>query len=612
MNTNQPKISKFTSEPYTINTLLNLFTTKVLAIPDIQRPYVWNSIKVRDLIDSLYRGYPIGFVISWIAPTKTVRLKHGESLAGKWILIDGQQRITALYIALTKANERKVNILDKNFKEVTYRIAFNPKTEEFEVCNPLIEKNMTWISDIAELFSPSFKSFTYVTKYCELNPDTDPDQMQSIISKVQLIGQQQIVMLKLLDGLDLDQVTDIFIRINSKGTELNQSDFAMSIIASSEEYEGPLIRKCIDYFCHLAKEPGFYHELKRIDKDFVESEYGQKIEWLKGDNDDLYDPDYKDLLRVSFTSEFDRGNLKDLVSLLSGRNFENQRFEDEIAKETFVRFDQSLKRVINQDNFLNFLGIIKGAGFSDPRLIRSKNNLNFAYVLYLKLREKGFGVANIQSWVKRWFVFSVLTERYTAHSPDTMMDMDIRNIKNFEFPNYFETLEKGELSDAFWNTKIIQDLNNASSASPIIKTFYASFIKENDKSFLSNTFFVSDIIKDLAEEHHIFPKAYLKKHGYDSQEYNQIANYAVIDPILNKIISNHPPVEYFHTIMDGWGNPTPDKITLISNMDELEEHLAIHCVPISVIDMTHEQYPYFLEERRKLMAKRLRKYYEGL
>ena len=139
MNTNQPKISNFTSEPYTINTLLNLFTTKVLAIPDIQRPYVWNSIKVRDLIDSLYRGYPIGFVISWIAPTKTVRLKHGESLAGKWILIDGQQRITALYIALTKACERKVNILDKNFKEVTYRIAFNPKTEEFEVCNPLIE-----------------------------------------------------------------------------------------------------------------------------------------------------------------------------------------------------------------------------------------------------------------------------------------------------------------------------------------------------------------------------------------------------------------------------------------------------------------------------------------
>ena len=149
------------------------------------------------------------------------------------------------------------------------------------------------------------------------------------------------------------------------------------------------------------------------------------MKWLQQDNDDLYDPSYSDLIRVAFTSQFHRGRLADLVALLSGRNFETRTYEHDIAETSFAALKTGVQAFINKTNFQRFLIIIKSAGFVTNRLIKSGMSLNFAYVLYLTLRTKYGNDPRIESWVRRWFVLSLLTGRYSG-SPESAMDTDIR------------------------------------------------------------------------------------------------------------------------------------------------------------------------------------------
>jgi uncharacterized protein with ParB-like and HNH nuclease domain len=139
-------MARYTVAQYSIDTLLGWVKSGEIAIPEIQRPFVWEPVQVRDLLDSLYRGYPIGYLITWRTPK--LRLKDGTLSTGKRILIDGQQRITALMTALLGRE-----VLNKDYESVRIRIAFNPQEERFEVANPAIDKNSAWIKDISQLFT---------------------------------------------------------------------------------------------------------------------------------------------------------------------------------------------------------------------------------------------------------------------------------------------------------------------------------------------------------------------------------------------------------------------------------------------------------------------------
>ena len=150
--------------------------------------------------------------------------------------------------------------------------------------------------------------------------------------------------------LDVETVAEIFVRINSQGVSLNAADFAMSKMAASEKYNGHQLRKCIDYFCHLAIAPEAYGDLAK-DKEFVNTNYFHAMDWLKDEKEDVYDPSYTDMLRVAFTSEFKRGRLEDLVALLSGRNFETRAFEEVIAEKSFCRLEGAILRYMNETEF---------------------------------------------------------------------------------------------------------------------------------------------------------------------------------------------------------------------------------------------------------------------
>src|SRR6266699_713818 len=171
---------RYSVTPHPIETLLTWVKSKEIAIPEIQRPFVWEATKVRNLLDSLYQGYPIGYLIAWRNPT--VKLKDGTSSAGKRILIDGQQRVTALMAALLGHE-----VLTKDYETVRIRIAFHPQEERFEVANPAIRKDVAWIEDVAEVFLPDAKLLQITKAYAAANPVVDEDALFGVLEKLRKI-----------------------------------------------------------------------------------------------------------------------------------------------------------------------------------------------------------------------------------------------------------------------------------------------------------------------------------------------------------------------------------------------------------------------------------------
>lgn len=594
-------MQKYTVNQHLIETILAWVNSGEIAIPEIQRPFVWDSSKVRDLMDSLYQGYPIGYIIAWRNPN--VRLKDGSLSEGKKVLIDGQQRITALTAAILGQY-----VINKTYERVKIKIAFHPIDERFEVQNPAILKDKTWLHDISEVMNGSVLKI--VREFLKLNPEANEEHIEKTITRLVNIPKKQIGLIELSPDLDIETVTEIFIRINSKGVVLSQADFAMSKIAADTENGGNELRKAIDYFCHLSIAPEFYNHIVDNDKEFTRTEYFQKMEWLKTENEDLYDPDYNDLIRVAFTSQFNRGRLSDLVSLLSGRNFETRTYESEISQKSFLALKKGVLNFINETNFKRFLMIIKSAGFISPELIRSKNAINFAYIVYLKLKELGVNSVAIESYVKRWLVYSILTGRYSG-SPESLFDYDIKQITQKPFDEYLREKEESELSEAFWNASLPQSLDTSVASSPYFHVFLAAQVKANDKGFLSKDVLVSDLISLRGDIHHLFPKDYLKKNGLDRSKYNQIANYVIMQSEINIKIGNKPPKEYFDLIKRQMSE-NHKQLSGISTEQELFDNLRMHCVPIEIMEMTISDYQNFLILRRKLMANKIKEYYFSL
>ena len=471
-------MAKFEVNNVSISTLLGYVDDGTIAIPEIQRPFVWDTTKVRDLIDSLYREYPVGYIITWKSPD--VKLKDGSSSEGKQILIDGQQRITALTAALLGEE-----VLDKNYKKKRIKIAFNILSEEFQTNNPAIEKQDEWIPDISEFMKDgNVNIFSFVNEY-SAKYSIDPNIVNKRISKLQAIKNISIGRIELGSVLDIETVTEIFVRINSAGVVLSQADFAMSKISVNEKNGGNDIRKTIDYFCHLAKTSSDFENIKQTDIDFCKKDIFDKIVWIKDKADNLYLPSYVDVLRVAFTYKFKRGKLQDLVSLLSGRDFETREYREEIIDDSYQKLFDGVKAFVNKTNFERYLMILKSAGVIDDSLIRSQNVTNFGYIIFLLLKEKNVRLDIIESCVKRWVIMSIITQRYTS-SPESQFDFDIRKLNEAEdIIKYIEEELSRRLNDAFWNGVLVEALDTPVVSSPYWKAYLIAQIALNDNALLS-------------------------------------------------------------------------------------------------------------------------------
>ncbi|MBK8228415.1 MAG: DUF262 domain-containing protein [Flavobacteriales bacterium] len=595
---------KYSIQQPLIESLLSWVKEGEIAIPEIQRPFVWDKSKVRDLMDSIYRGYPVGYIITWKNPT--IRLKNGNLGEGKKILIDGQQRITALRAALMDEY-----VVDQDYARIKIKIAFHPLEERFEVQTPIIQKDKLWLPDISVFFSSGFSLIKLNKEYTAANPGADPEVVERSLGQLANLAKRQIGVIELNADLDIETVTEIFIRINSKGVVLSQADFAMSKIASNETHGGPLLRKAIDYFCHLCKEPQYYDHIKEHDAEFAATDHFKAMKWLRNETEDLYDPDYTDMLRVASGVEFGRGKMSDLVSLLSGRDFEKRTFEESVVEHSFQRLNAGVTRFINESDFKFFTLILRSAGFIHAKLMRSQNAVNFAYLLYLHLRRQGMDRGDeLQSLVRRWYVMSILTERATG-SFESRFDRDIKRLNEKNASDYLSEIEAGDLSDAFWNSVLPGHMESPQVSSPFYGVYLAAQVNHKDHGLFSRHLTVHDMLLTRGDIHHIFPKALLKKHGMGRTQYNRLSNLTFMDQPGNIKIGDRTPAAYFTAVADKV-EKGKDGVSGLRNAADLKKSLRENCIPDGIFGYDVKDYDDFLEERKVLMAKKIRGYYEGL
>lgn len=596
-------MAKYSVHQQPVETLLSWIKAGEIAIPEIQRPFVWKTSKVRDLVDSLYHGYPVGYIITWRNPD--VKLKNGELSAGKKVLIDGQQRITALTAAIVGKR-----VLDKNYKEIYIRIAFNPITEKFDVLNKAIENSSEWINNINPIINDEITISQARRDYLDLNPYANEELIEKRIEELKKIKNKQVGIIELDHSLDIDTVTEIFIRINQKGVVLSNADFVMSKIAADEKHGGNKMRKLVDYFCRLVVDKDFNKHILDNDKEFTNHDYYNKIKWMATESDDLFIPDYIDFLRVAFTYKFHRGKFSDLVALLSGRNFETRTFEDEIAKKSYATLLEGLNDFANKTNYQRFLMIVNSAGLISDKLISSKNSLNFSYALYLKLRKDGMHENKTQSFVKKWLVMSLLIGRYSG-SAETMIDEDIKQIDEKGIENYLRHMEQAHLGEGFWDYTLVSDLETSSINNNAYNVYLAAQCNNISTAFLSKSMKISSLIEQRGDIHHIFPKKYLIKHNYDPKQYNQVANFVYTEQATNIKIGAMAPIEYMKKVKSEIASGITN-LTTIDNETILSKNLKINDIPLLLENSEHTDYENFLTERRKLIAGKIKSYYENL
>lgn len=436
-------------------------------------------------------------------------------------------------------------------------------------------------------------------------------QINAIINKLRGIVNNNIGVITLNADLDIDSVTEIFIRINSKGEPLSQADFVMSKISSNEVYGGNITRKTIDYFCHLLKSPEDLKEIQHNDTEFSELPEFEAIKWASKKNEPIYSTTYTDILRVAFTYKFKRGRLSDLVSLLSGRDFDSREFKVEIEEDSFNQLHEAVMQAVNQTNYERYLMIVRSAGIVRKSLIRSQNVLNFGYALYLALRERNIDSNKIEHIVRRWLALSILTGRYSG-SPESMFDYDIKRFSTFDDPmDYLKQIEAGDLSDAFWSVNLIQHLNTSVASSPYFNMFLIAQVKAHDKGFLSTQIDVETMLENRGDIHHLFPKNYLTQNGIPQSQYNQIANYVFLQQEINIKISDDAPAEYMKEVYKQIDTKQPVYGGIVE-LNDLKDNLRQNCVPDDFENMDINDYQTFLEQRRKLMAQKIKDYYFSL
>jgi len=578
----------FKKVDYTIGKLVEDIALGEIGLPDIQRPFVWDTTRVRDLFDSMYRGYPIGTLLFWENgyPGEYRIIGEGKKQkAPRLLIVDGQQRLTALYAVM-----RNVPIVDKNFDRIRLRIAFHPVEEKFEVTNTAIERDPTWIADISRFWQPDFDHYDFVSTLLErleerrrLTPEERKRIPQAIQRLVNLIN-YPMTALEISVNASEEQVAEIFVRINSQGRTLNQADFIFTLMSVFWD-EG---RKQLEDFCRQAKRPLL---------DNHPSPYNP-----------YFQPQPDQLLRVDVALAFRRARLEHVYSILRGKDLQTGEFSPDRRDTQFALLEKAQAEVLDLQHWHDFLKVIKRAGYIHPSLITSETTLVYTYALWL-LGKRDFALDphTLRNLIARWFFMSSLTGRYSG-APETRMEQDLALLRGCSQPSEFaQTLEQemaAVLTSSYWEITLPNQLATASARNVGQAAYFASLCLL-DAPVLYSHLKVRDLLdptakaqKSALERHHLFPRKYLERQGItDRRDINQVANYALVEWHDNIDISDRSPAEY------------APKYERRFPPEKLREMYRYHALPERWYDM---EYSTFLAERRRLMAAIIREGFESL
>lgn len=585
----------FDNIPSKVGDLLHDVRSGRIGLPDLQRPFVWLDNKVRDLLDSMLKGYPIGYIMLWSSPTDYGNTSHiGKNdkiyKQSDDLVIDGQQRLTALL-----ASMYGVTIRDKNYKERNIRISFNPLTREFAVWTAAYENNAEWINEISEAFiaDEAHESSRFKRKYIKaLNesreknglPTLTDDEEDLIDENIKDLLDLQIYFLptlKINSKADEEDVADIFVRVNSGGQKLTEKNFIETLLAVYDN----AVHSQINEFCAKSRVPA------------QGTSYNQILS---------VDPSH--LIRVAVGVGFKRARLKYAYMLLRGKNLKTGETSEQERTNNLQIFKNTLDMVTDLNNWHSFLNLFAEAGYINKSLIASSNAVVFCYVLYL-IGKYEYKVPSVElrKIIRKWIFMSTVTLFYTGSTESEVEKQfaDLRNVKSAEeFVNYLDNTINTRFTDDYFRLVLPNDLNSSSAQSPAWYAYIASINVLGTPMLFSTSplaqYFALGTSgdKNSIDKHHIFPKHYLEKIGYkDDRDRNQIANFTYLDYATNIDISDDPPIDYVSRYKKKLGDEGYRKAC-----DE-------NALPY---DFEKLDYPDFLMQRRKLMANIVRKAYNKL
>ena len=586
----------FHKTEYQVQQLVDMTNKGELGLPDLQRGFVWKPNKIRDLLDSMMKGYPIGFIMLWAAQSNTA--KGENKVIGKndkvaygqdYVIIDGQQRITSLYAVMTG---KEISESGKPIK-----ISFNPITKEFAVWNMSTERNPEWISNISDIYINVNRSRAFINKFIEnlkeyrkkreeVLTEDDEQLIDESISEVLKLRDYPINALVINGDVDEEAVADIFTRVNSGGVKLNENDFIMTLISVS----CPELRDRIESFCEesadASKGGKAYNKLIAVKP--------------------------QQIIRTTMAFTFKRARLKYAYMKLRGSDLKrgaDGRIDMELRKQSFAELADGLNKVLDYENWNEFIRTVMSAGFVNTSMISSENALVYSYMMFLIGKYKfNINSEKLRKIIAKWYYMSSTTSHYTGSFESTVQeelnDIDRLNSED-EFENYIDSRIKLVFTNDYFTHTIPDDLNSSASTSAVWNTYLAALNILNVKVLFSDLYYNQLLTGDYngtrtaLEKHHLFPKAYLERIGIkDDRDRNQIANFAYIEWGDNMTVGDDAPSEYFKEIFDR-------KI----DKNEQENALKYNALPEKWYDMSYKD---FLTERRKLMSNVIKEGYEKL
>lgn len=580
----------FKKVDYDLSGLLHYIEIGDIALPDIQRPFVWSNAKVRDLFDSMYRGFPVGYFLFWEnvtgGATKQIGVGSKQHAMARLLIVDGQQRLTSLFAVF-----RGRRVLDDDYKERQIEVAFRPRDGKFEVADAAIRRDPEWIANISNIWAsgkPSYQMVKGFLKQLEAKgplSDEDEELISHNLDRLFDLQKYPFTALEIASSVDEEQVADIFVRINSEGVRLNQADFILTLMSVFWD-EG---RMALEIFCRQSRQapsPGV-----------PASPFNHFIQ-----------PDPDQLLRVAVAFGFQRGRLKSVYQVLRGKDMDTGEYSPERRDQQFAALRAAQEEVLNLTYWHQFLSCLIGAGFRSGDMISSQNAMLYAYAFYLVGRKRfGLPEHQLQRLIGRWFFAASLTGRYTS-SPETVMDGDLNRLKEVKdaagFVATLEGIMANELTNDFWTVTLPSNLDSSSARNPELFAYTAAQNRLGAPVLFSHKK-VSDLLdpsikakKKPLERHHLFPRAWLEQEGVqDLKRINQVGNFALLEWPDNIDISDDSPTVYV------------PKLQARFPAEEWRRMHECHALPESWHTLDYDT---FLIERRKLMAAIIRAGFESL
>jgi len=581
---------------WSVQQLVDSISSGTLRLPDLQRPFVWHATKVRDLLDSMYRGYPVGELMFWNQPgdsDTSVIGTDAKDHSASHLIVDGQQRITSLYVTFTGKN-----VIDDDYRDKSVRISFNPALQRFEVAQPAFDRSAEWIADVAQVFGnplTAFQAFKTRLEESRGAPLTDSEQATAFeaINRLHNLKSRTFKVVELQPHVDKAVVADVFVRINSEGMNLTAADFILTWLSVF----WPEGRDDIESFARHSRLTA--ERATEIAKADPSSAVTTPVKWTPKNH--YIAPTPGQLTRVAVAVGQGRGRLQDAYNALRALDRKTGQTDPERQALELDRLKSAVPLVLKRMNWDEYLRVLAKAGYRSQKMVTSKTTILYTYVIWLMGRERfDVNVSVLRDLMARWFFMAQTTGRYTS-SPETMIQRDLDRFDGVTdaegFQKVIESVISTVLTNDFWTIRLADDFNSSStSASPAYQAYLASLnILDADLFMLHGkvrdwTDPTATAVRDV-EGHHLFPKAYLRDVlGYtDMKKINQVANFAPTDWATNNDISDRPPMEYW-----------PDLVAARSmSGDALAKQQKWHALPQDWSTMGYED---FLVARRRLMA----------